>query len=155
MTESVVSEWAKSTPLKKVSFNKSQNTKLHQKAHPPQKQHQSKKARFSYLLFCGKTLNSSQAPGPIQRRFKSARLVGLYEKPWLHDRSYRTRERFDKIILGVCAFIGLAIAGLICWIEWNKLPVYQVRTICCTKGIEPFLNCRTVLFDPRRQVCIN
>ena len=73
-------------------------------------------------------LTPPQAPRPIQRKFKSARLVGLYEKPWLQDRSYKKRERFDKVILGVCAFIGFAIAAVICWTEWNKLPVYDARS---------------------------
>ena len=67
-----------------------------------------------------------QAPGPKQRMFKSARLVGDYEMPWLEDPTYRRRELVDKVILSVSAFIGLGLAALICWMEWNKLPVYDV-----------------------------
>jgi len=66
---------------------------------------------------------------PIQRKFKSARLVGEYEKPWLEVRSYKKRERADKIILGVCAVIGVIIAAFICFTEWNKLPNHEVSTL--------------------------
>jgi hypothetical protein len=71
-------------------------------------------------------MNSYLTSQPLQRRFKSARLVGEYEKPWLEDKSFLVRERADKIILGVCAFVGFVIAGFICWNQWNQLPKHSV-----------------------------
>jgi hypothetical protein len=76
-------------------------------------------------------LNSYSASQPVQRKFKSARLVGDYEKPWLEDKSFQLRERADKIILGVCAFLGFIAAGFICWNQWNMLPNHSVCTLSC------------------------
>jgi hypothetical protein len=67
-----------------------------------------------------------QVPEPKIRKFKSAKLVGEYEKPWMTDKSYSARERIDRIILGICTLIGCGIAAAICFREWNKLPVFDV-----------------------------
>lgn len=47
----------------------------------------------------------------------------------MQERPYRKRERVDKAILGVCALVGFIIAGLLCWNEWKKLPVHDVRNL--------------------------
>lgn len=65
----------------------------------------------------------------IPRPFKSYKLKGEFEKPWLSDRHYTKRERADKFILGFCSLIGFAIAAFFCYDGWTSLPNNDVS--CC------------------------
>jgi hypothetical protein len=81
-----------------------------------------------HSLLQDKTLTQIQVSEPKIRKFKSAKLVGEYEKPWLADKSYTSRERIDRIILWICTLIGCGIAAAICIKKWNELPVFDVGT---------------------------
>ncbi|PMD34104.1 glycoside hydrolase family 16 protein [Hyaloscypha variabilis F] len=65
---------------------------------------------------------SSQAR---QRRLKSARLVGKYEKPWIEASPYKNRERWDKLILWGCILIGFGIGIALCVLKYLQIPRNQ------------------------------
>lgn len=71
------------------------------------------------------SLEIYKAPS-VPRPFKTSRLVGEYEKPWLEDRYYSKRERADKYILGGSALIGVAITFYFCYTSWMSLTTYDV-----------------------------
>ena len=63
------------------------------------------------------------------RPFKTSRLVGEYEKPWLEDRHYSKRDRADKFILGGSAIIGAAIVFYFCYTGWMSLSTNDVCSL--------------------------
>lgn len=66
---------------------------------------------------------SSQSQEPTTgRRFKSYRLNGEYEKPWLADPALK-KTRLNNIIVGCCIFLGWAGAALaIFFLAWPYRP---------------------------------
>ncbi|OCK77121.1 glycoside hydrolase family 16 protein [Lepidopterella palustris CBS 459.81] len=63
---------------------------------------------------------SQQQPPLKQQKFKSARLVGNYEKPWTKVRE--PREIWDKIIFFGFMFIGLGVGAYVCYDGWQSVP---------------------------------
>ncbi|KAL6404442.1 hypothetical protein AUP68_13834 [Ilyonectria robusta] len=55
-----------------------------------------------------------------RRRFKSSRLVGEFEKPWLEE-SKRTIN-WDAVILYTFVLAGLGISAVICWLNVRNIP---------------------------------
>ncbi|UPK99869.1 hypothetical protein LCI18_010804 [Fusarium solani-melongenae] len=70
------------------------------------------------------TRNAStyEVTGP-RRRFKSSRLKGEFEKPWLEKS--KKEVNWDSIIFYTCIFIGLGIGGFLCWKETRGIPNYE------------------------------
>jgi hypothetical protein len=62
------------------------------------------------------------APLPV-RRFKSARLVGEYEKPWVGE--VIPKKKFEPWILWGCVMFGIAIGGVICWLSYTSVSNYS------------------------------
>ncbi|KAF4984004.1 hypothetical protein FZEAL_709 [Fusarium zealandicum] len=60
--------------------------------------------------------------GP-RRRFKSSRLNGEFEKPWLQKS--KREVNWDSIIFYTCIFIGLGIGGYFCWDETRGVPNHE------------------------------
>ncbi|KAF7543012.1 hypothetical protein G7Z17_g11091 [Cylindrodendrum hubeiense] len=60
--------------------------------------------------------------GP-RRRFKSSRLVGDFEKPWLTKS--KKDVNWDSIIFYTCVGIGLALAGYVCWNATRGVPNHE------------------------------
>ncbi|KAI1848719.1 hypothetical protein JX266_005578 [Neoarthrinium moseri] len=54
-----------------------------------------------------------------QRKFKSARLIGSYEKPWLTRST--PRKKWDMIIVCGISFLGLLLAGYIIYTGWASV----------------------------------
>ncbi|KAF2808462.1 putative gram-negative bacteria binding protein [Mytilinidion resinicola] len=61
-----------------------------------------------------------QAPPLKQRKFKSARLVGEYEKPWTKEKELR--KIWDKVIFFGFLIAGLGIGAYICYDGWRSVP---------------------------------
>ncbi|KAJ5392623.1 hypothetical protein N7509_008113 [Penicillium cosmopolitanum] len=55
-----------------------------------------------------------------RRRFRSSRLTGEFEKPWLEDG--KRKPNWDSIIFYTCCAIALCVSGYICWSEYEKVP---------------------------------
>lgn len=49
-----------------------------------------------------------------KHRFKSYRLKGEYEKPWLTDPAMK-KTKWNNVIVGTFMLLGVAAAGVICW----------------------------------------
>lgn len=60
-----------------------------------------------------------------QRRLKSARLVGEYEKPWLQDSPYKKRELWDKVILWSCVSVGFLLGCVLCYFAYANVPRHK------------------------------
>lgn len=52
--------------------------------------------------------------GGAKHRFKSYRLKGEYEKPWLADPAVK-KTRWNNVIVGTFMFLGIAAAGVVCY----------------------------------------
>jgi hypothetical protein len=59
------------------------------------------------------------AKPPKQRKFKSARLQGEYEKLWIVKKD--PRMKFDRIIFWGFAFVGLAIGFYLIYDGWASV----------------------------------
>ncbi|CAI7618790.1 unnamed protein product [Penicillium pancosmium] len=59
-------------------------------------------------------------PARSRRRFRSSRLTGEFEKPWLEDG--KRKPNWDSIIFYTCCAIALCVSGYICWSEYEKVP---------------------------------
>ncbi|KAI9649850.1 hypothetical protein NHQ30_002432 [Ciborinia camelliae] len=65
---------------------------------------------------------------PRQRRFKSARLIGDYEKPWLEKVSTEGKRKklsgrtWDSIIFWTSIAIGFGLGGIMCYIGFKSVP---------------------------------
>ncbi|KAF4341366.1 beta-1 3-glucan-binding [Fusarium beomiforme] len=66
--------------------------------------------------------SSYEISGP-RRRFKSSRLQGEFEKPWLEDK--KKQWNWDSTIFYTCIFIGLGIGGYLCWKETTSVPNHE------------------------------
>lgn len=70
-------------------------------------------------------------PAPRQRRFKSARLIGEYEKPWLENwkkggKGKRISGRvWDSIIFWGCIFAGFALGGYFCYSSYRSVSNFE------------------------------
>ena len=61
-----------------------------------------------------------------KHKFKSYRLRGDYEKPWLQDPAMK-RTRWNNLIVGLFMLAGLAGAGVICFfMVWP----YRAGSVC-------------------------
>lgn len=60
-----------------------------------------------------------EVAGP-RRRFKSSRLVGDFEKPWLN--TGKKQVNWDSIIFYTAIGIGLGIGGYLCWNATRNIP---------------------------------
>ncbi|KAF4955565.1 hypothetical protein FSARC_11828 [Fusarium sarcochroum] len=69
-----------------------------------------------------RSVSAYEITGP-RRRFKSSRLKGEFEKPWLAES--KKRWNWDSIIFYVCIFIGLGIGGYLCWNESRSVPNHE------------------------------
>lgn len=71
-----------------------------------------------------------QAPPLKQRKFKSARLIGKYEKPWTKEKE--PRKIWDKIIFYGFLIAGLGLGAWICYDGWQSVPHndVSVKTPC-------------------------
>ncbi|KAL2210724.1 concanavalin A-like lectin/glucanase [Sarocladium strictum] len=69
--------------------------------------------------YVGSRLSAESHVGP-RRRFRSSRLVGDFEKPWLN--SGKREINWDSIIFYTCIAIGLGIGGFLCWKETQGVP---------------------------------
>ncbi|KAG5744142.1 hypothetical protein H9Q72_012599 [Fusarium xylarioides] len=66
--------------------------------------------------------SSYEITGP-RRRFKSSRLQGEFEKPWIEDK--KKQWNWDSTIFYTCIFIGLGIGGYLCWKETTGVPNHE------------------------------
>ncbi|KAF7712667.1 Glucan endo-1,3-beta-D-glucosidase [Penicillium ucsense] len=62
-------------------------------------------------------------PNRPRRRFKSSRLIGEFEKPWLLEK--KRQWNWDSIIFYTCVGIALAISGYICWSAYAEVPKHE------------------------------
>ncbi|KAI0129116.1 putative gram-negative bacteria binding protein [Xylariales sp. AK1849] len=58
-----------------------------------------------------------------QKRFKSTRLIGAYEKPWLKEKD--PRVKYDKIFFYGLALIGCGLGAYICYDGWQTYPDHK------------------------------
>jgi hypothetical protein len=69
-----------------------------------------------------------------RRRFRSSRLIGEFEKPWLDDN--KKRPNWDSIIFYTCAFIALGKHSHLDQIDWvlknfqSCLRLYLLVCVC-------------------------
>ncbi|CAJ0546586.1 Ff.00g012130.m01.CDS01 [Fusarium sp. VM40] len=69
--------------------------------------------------------SSYEITGP-RRRFKSSRLTGDFEKPWLEQKETGFKNwNWDSIIFYTCIFIGLGIGGYLCYKETVSVPKHE------------------------------
>ncbi|KAH7183257.1 concanavalin A-like lectin/glucanase domain-containing protein [Fusarium flagelliforme] len=61
--------------------------------------------------------SSFEASSGVRRRFRSSRLQGEFEKPWLEDK--KKQWNWDSTIFYTCVFLGLGLGGFLCWKETN------------------------------------
>ncbi|KAH7031441.1 putative gram-negative bacteria binding protein [Microdochium trichocladiopsis] len=54
-----------------------------------------------------------------RKRFRSSKLTGDYEKPWLKNKD--PREKLDKVFFYGLSLIGAGIGAYICWDRWNSV----------------------------------
>ncbi|KAF4970251.1 hypothetical protein FZEAL_10086 [Fusarium zealandicum] len=77
--------------------------------------------------------SSSQASGyfpktnPPRRRFKSSRLDGEYEKPWLHDS--KRRVNWDSVIFYASVIVAVGVGAVICWLKIKDIPNQELCLI--------------------------
>lgn len=69
-------------------------------------------------------------PAPRQRRFKSARLVGEYEKPWTEKGAGKKAKKisgraWDAIIFWGGIFLGFALGGFFCYRSYTSVPNFE------------------------------
>lgn len=60
--------------------------------------------------------------GMSKHRFKSYRLKGEYEKPWLKDPAMK-KTRWNNVIVGIFIFLGFAAGGVVCY--FTAIPYVQ------------------------------
>ncbi|KAF5667450.1 beta-1,3-glucan binding protein [Fusarium heterosporum] len=69
--------------------------------------------------------SSFEVTGP-RRRFKSSRLIGDFEKPWLENKPKGFKHwNWDSIIFYIFIFIGLAVGGFLCYRETIVVPKHE------------------------------
>jgi hypothetical protein len=73
------------------------------------------------------------APRKPLSRFKTTRLIGEYEKPWLKEKD--PRVKYDKIFFFGFAIIGCCIAAYICWSGWTSIGSQKVILINLPKNL--------------------
>lgn len=78
----------------------------------------------------GQTAISEQYLGtstPRQRRYKSARLVGEFETPWLQhsQNANRWRELLDRVIFYLAIIIGIGIGFFLCYRSYRSVPSHD------------------------------
>ncbi|KAG0645760.1 Beta-1 [Hyphodiscus hymeniophilus] len=56
---------------------------------------------------------------PRQRKFKSARLMGTYDKPWTQNKD--PRMVWDKVFFWGLALVGLGVGAYIIYTGWNSV----------------------------------
>ncbi|KAF4461378.1 Beta-13-glucan-binding [Fusarium albosuccineum] len=66
-----------------------------------------------------RTTSAYEITGP-RRRFKSSRLKGEFEKPWL--KKSKREVNWDSVIFYAAVFIGLGLGGFLCWKETRGVP---------------------------------
>ncbi|KAF1811333.1 concanavalin A-like lectin/glucanase [Eremomyces bilateralis CBS 781.70] len=64
-----------------------------------------------------------QGHAPRQRKFKSARFTGEYEKPWLDEPN--PRRKWERLILWGSVVIGFAIGGFICYMAYASVSNFE------------------------------
>lgn len=74
-------------------------------------------------------------PGSLQGRgrrryvYKSNRISGPIDKPWLDNPIAKKRARIPAIMMGVAFFLGLGIVGLLAWNGYASVPRHTYRTV--------------------------
>jgi hypothetical protein len=64
----------------------------------------------------------------LTRKFKSSRLIGEYEKPWIECKD--PRMKYDRILFWVFGFTGIAVGAYICYAGWMSVAdqrVWQIK----------------------------
>ncbi|KAF5021881.1 hypothetical protein F66182_6072 [Fusarium sp. NRRL 66182] len=69
-----------------------------------------------------RNVSAYEITGP-RRRFKSSRLKGEFEKPWLVKS--KREWNWDSIIFYTCILLGLGIGGYLCWNETRGVPHHE------------------------------
>ncbi|KAL3488154.1 concanavalin A-like lectin/glucanase domain-containing protein [Aspergillus germanicus] len=82
---------------------------------------------YSHSHLPGST-SSSERQGPtgtlrVRRRFRSSRLVGEFEKPWLKDG--KRKLDWDRVIFYTGVLIALAVSGYLCYDSVAKVPKHE------------------------------
>ncbi|KAI8674518.1 Glycoside hydrolase family 16 [Fusarium keratoplasticum] len=77
-------------------------------------------SRISSYQGQGRSLTSVTIDEKPRRKFKSSRLVGEYEKPWLAD--WKRETNWDSIIFYSGVLIALCISAYIAWNTVRKIP---------------------------------
>ncbi|KAE8449790.1 hypothetical protein EG329_007565 [Mollisiaceae sp. DMI_Dod_QoI] len=70
---------------------------------------------------------------PRQRRFKSARLIGTYEKPWIEDwkmgkdgkKKKLSGRTWDSIIFWTAILLGFGLGAIMCFISYNSVSNFD------------------------------
>ncbi|CAD6448760.1 84755455-ab05-4b84-aba7-01394a00b53e [Sclerotinia trifoliorum] len=102
--------------------------------------------RFSSPVEASSISDGLDIVPPRQRRFKSARLVGDYEKPWLEKfatdgkRKKLSGRTWDSIIFWTSIAIGFGLGGIMCYIGFTSVP----KNLYCLMFEDDFHN-----IDPR------
>ncbi|KAM3067192.1 hypothetical protein ACMFMG_005440 [Clarireedia jacksonii] len=84
--------------------------------------------RFSTPLEAGSISDALEGVPIRQRRFKSARLIGDYEKPWTEPvvtegkRKKWQGRTWDTIIFWTSIIIGFGLGGIMCYIGFTSVP---------------------------------
>ncbi|KAF8850957.1 concanavalin A-like lectin/glucanase [Acephala macrosclerotiorum] len=79
----------------------------------------------------GRESSISNVSAPRQRRFKSARLIGEYEKPWIEDWKKRGKGKrlsgraWDSVIFWTSIFLGFALGALMCYFSYSKVSNFE------------------------------
>ncbi|KAH6669868.1 concanavalin A-like lectin/glucanase domain-containing protein [Halenospora varia] len=77
---------------------------------------------------------NSGPTGPAQRRFKSARLIGEYEKPWIEEwkqgpagkkKPKISGNAWDRIIFWGSIVLGFALGGLMCYLAFSSVSNFD------------------------------
>lgn len=103
----------------------------------------------TFYICCCAEINGFLVTGP-RRRFKSSRLQGEFEKPWLEDK--KKQWNWDSTIFYTCIFIGLGksihhsesllanifsgIGGYLCWKETTGVPNHEVSTYSLRRSMQ-------------------
>jgi hypothetical protein len=64
--------------------------------------------------------NEKQEYAHSNGKFRSYRLVGTYDQPWLKDRRNR-RDRYGNYIIYAFAVVGLGLSAVLCWDAARKV----------------------------------
>jgi hypothetical protein len=75
----------------------------------------------------GHSAATGQTFGQTKRRFRSSKLRGEYEKPWLEDPRFK-RTKYNALIICFLVLLGLAGAAVYGYFEVTKNLAEPVRT---------------------------